>query len=174
MTPYAAFLRAVSVGGAGRLSSLVLRSLVERAGGREARALDGNGTAMFLSDAPGPAVGAGLSAALRSKFGREVPVFVRSAAQIKAALAAMPFAGADPGRVACVIHDLGPLPDPQAAAQNRSDESLATASGMLFIHYPRGYARSRLRHPALDAGTPRNLDTLRGVLSTLQAMAAAK
>ena len=174
MRGYAAFLRAVNVGGAGRLPSLLLRSMVTNCGGQDARAIGASGNALFLSDGPGAAVGACLGAALANRFGRAMPVFVRTAEQLDTVLGAMPFDEPDPARVAVVFLDT-PLPDdPATEARGLGPETLVAGHGCLFIHYPVGQGRSRLRHPALESGTARNLNTVAKALEVLRTMEGAE
>ncbi|ETA52672.1 DUF1697 domain-containing protein [Ponticoccus alexandrii] len=168
-TPYAAFLRAVNVGGTGKLPMADLRALIEGIGGRQPRTYIASGNAVFTHQAEAAMVQSALEAALQEYAGRPMPLLLRTPAQLTALLDSLPFPEAAPAKVAILLTDEKLSGDPQAEASHRSVEEIRPGPRALWIHYPEGMGRSKLTHPAIKSGTLRNLNTLRKV----QQMAAA-
>lgn len=158
MTAYAAFLRAVNVGGAGKLPMAELRAMVAEIGGADAKTYIASGNVAFTHDEGPTSVRAALAARLEKYAGKPVRVFVRDLGQIESILSANPFPDAAPNRL--VVLFLDTVPD-DPSPRHQSDEQIAAGPGVLYIHYPSGQGRSRLSFPALADGTARNLNTLR-------------
>ena len=51
-------------------------------------------------------------------------------------------------------------------------EEAKVAGAEIYVHYPDGSGRSKLKLPALKPGTPRNLNTVRKLADMAEAMAA--
>lgn len=161
MTPYAAFLRAVNVGGSGRLPMADLRAMASDIGARRVETHIASGNLAFCHSGGPELIRAALEQALEHHAGRPVGVILRDLPQLDALLAANPFDSAPPNRVIALLTDMA-LPDrPEDEALNRIDEEIRAAPGALFIHYPSGQGGSRLALPAMKSGTARNLNTLR-------------
>jgi uncharacterized protein (DUF1697 family) len=169
-TAYAALLRAVNVGGTGKLAMTDLARLCERAGLCEVKTYIQSGNVVFTSAGKEPAVKAALEKALEKKMGKPVAVLVRTAAELEAAIAANPFPAAPPNRLLITFFD-EPLPKGAVAGLAGPDgEELAIRGRELFVHYPNGMGASKLKVPAgLKLGTGRNLNTV----AKLAAMARA-
>lgn len=99
MTRYVAFLRGINVGGHRRLPMADLRDLLTGLGytGTATYVQSGNAVLDAGTDDDG-AVAAAISAAIRERFGLEVPTVVRSAERMRAVVAANPLEVADPAR----------------------------------------------------------------------------
>src|SRR5215218_5761068 len=82
MTSYVALLRAVNVGGTGKLPMADLKALCEAAGFQAVRTYIASGNVVFRSDADAPAVKAALETCLRVYAGKPVGVLVRTAAEV--------------------------------------------------------------------------------------------
>ena len=157
---HAVLLRAVNVGGTGRLPMAELAALCRAAGFADAETVLASGNVVLTSDADETAIRAALEPPLAARLGVPVPVFVRTGAEMEAILAANPFAAADPSRLHVLFLHTPPQPDPMARARNRLDEDLAPGRREIYLHTPSGIGRSRLRLPEMDAGTARNLNTV--------------
>ncbi len=92
MTVFVALLRAVNVGGTGKLAMSELRRLCEDAGFESVRAYIASGNVVFRASGPEARVKATLQAALAARFDRAPGVLLRSAAQLRAVAAANPSA----------------------------------------------------------------------------------
>ena len=157
---HAVLLRAVNVGGTGRLPMAELAALCRAAGFADARTCLASGNVVLSSHRDEFAIRAALEPPLAARLGVPVPVFVRDGRELAAILAANPFPAADPSRLHVLFLHTPPQPDPMARARNRVDEDLAPGRREIYLHTPSGIGRSRLRLPEMDAGTARNLNTV--------------
>ena len=136
---YAAFLRNVNLGRPKSPTRAQLEAAFLDAGAATAASFQVNGT-LVLTLAPGArprAVASRACAALRASCGMVEPVFVRSVDELRALVAAAPFAGqvAD-GRDACCISFLGaprtPLPALPLTTPRGDIELLSAADTHVF------------------------------------------
>ncbi|GMV31495.1 MAG: hypothetical protein AMXMBFR59_36200 [Rhodanobacteraceae bacterium] len=169
MTAFVALLRAVNVGGTGKLPMPDLRALCEACGFAGVRTYIASGNVVFGAGQGEAAVQQALAARLEAYAGKPVGVFVRSAEEMAAVLAANPFPQAMPNRVMAVFLDAPPPRDCLAAATRVQGEAMALGTREIYVNYGEGMADSRLRIPAAAAGTARNMNTV----ATLAAMSAA-
>lgn len=167
MTTYVALLRAVNVGGTGKLAMADLRAMCAEIGFADVRTYIASGNVVFESDATAEAVKADLEARLADYAGKPVGVVVRTAEEIAAILAAYPFAGHEPKHAYVVFLEAAPPADALEAVKGRDGEDIALGGREIFVAYPDGMSQSKLVIPAAKAGTARNLNTVR----TLAAMA---
>lgn len=169
MAVFVALLRAVNVGGTGKLAMADLVHLCQQAGLEAVRTYIASGNVVFTSDRDESAIRKDLEARLHAHASKAVGVIVRSAAEIAETLARNPFAQEPGNRVMALFVD-GPLPaDPLEGVTGAKDERIAVGPRALYIHYPSGMATTRLRLPADRIGTARNMNTV----AKLAEMAAA-
>lgn len=168
----AVLLRAVNVGGAGKLAMADLRRLLGDLGYAEPQTLLASGNAVVGTDAAPAEVERTLQAALRDRLDLATEVFVRDHAALAAAMAANPFtdfARDQPGRLMVVFlageppADLSPL-----TRLATLGEQVARGPRCLYIAYPQGAGRSKLANARTEAarGTARNWNTV-GKLAAL-------
>lgn len=160
MTRYVALLRAVNVGGTGKLPMTELHAMCEAAGFRDVRTYIASGNVVFGSDAEETEVKAALERALRAYAGKPVGVIVRSGAEMAAVVAANSFSDRAPNRVVAVFLDAPPPPDWRDGVSGLKTEELASGKREIFVHYPDGQAYTRLKMPAFAVGTARNMNTV--------------
>ncbi len=160
MTPYIALLRAVNVGGTGKLPMAELRAMCEDAGFRRVRTYIASGNVVFDSDRTPAQVKAALEKRLAAYAGKPVGVVVRRRDELARVLAAQPFAGAAPNRVVVIFLDDPPPADTLETLRHRRDEQVVPGEREIYVHYGEGMADSRLVIPAARAGTGRNLNTI--------------
>ena len=158
---YAALLRAINVGGTGKLPMTELAALCTRAGFCGVKTYIASGNVVFTSPAREAAVKALLERALEKHMKKPVPVMVRTAPELEAAVAANPFPKAEPKRVLVVFFDELLTKASLTGAVTPDGEELAVKGRELFIHYPIGLGTSKLKLPLLkNACTSRNLNTV--------------
>ena len=158
---YVALLRAVNVGGTGKLPMADLRALCADAGFTRVETYIASGNVLFDSPAPVAKVRAALEARLQAYAGKPVGVFLRDAVEMRALVDGNPFPEADPRLTyAFFLHDPPPH-DLLAGVRGHSDEQIRAGRREVYIHYPGGMGRSKLRVPAIAASTARNLNTVR-------------
>jgi uncharacterized protein (DUF1697 family) len=84
---------------------------------------------------------------------------------------ANPF-GDEPGnRVAAIFLDSPPPADALDAAKGVADERMAFGAREIYVHYPSGMGRSKLRIPAAKTGTARNMNTVAKLAELAKEMA---
>ena len=159
MTSYVALLRGVNLGKR-QLKMEDLRRIASDLGLDDARTYIASGNLLFRSDKPEKALKKELEAALAKHMGAEVGVMIRTSAELAAVAGANPFADeAQNFTVAIFLDDAAPR-DALEKAKNVDGERMAVGTREIYVHYPRGQGRSRLRIPAADKGTARNMNTV--------------
>jgi uncharacterized protein (DUF1697 family) len=171
MTVFVALLRAVNVGGTGKLAMGTLVDLCRDAGLADVRTYIASGNAIFRADDGEAGIRAALEARLEAYAGKKVGVVVRRGQEIAETLARNPFADQPGNRVMALFTD-GPLPaDPLEGVTGQQGERIATGLREMFIYYPDGMASTRLRLPADRTGTARNMNTVAKLADICAAMA---
>ncbi len=56
--------------------------------------------------------------------------------------------------------DSPPPPDTVDTCKGHTDERIALGSREVYVHYPSGMGRTKLRFAAMSAGTMRNINTV--------------
>lgn len=169
MTAYVALLRAVNVGGTGKIAMADLKALCVAAGFAEVRTYIASGNVVFASRAAEKTVKAELEARLASLVGKPISVAVRTAREMAAVVKANPFASAPGNRVVAIFLDKAPPVDALTHASRVRDEEMLLGVREIYVHYPSGMGTSKLEIPAARIGTARNMNTI----AKLAAMAAA-
>ena len=157
---YVALLRAVNVGGTGKLPMTELKAMCRAAGFADVETYLVSGNAVFASDEAPSAVKLALEARLQAFFGKPVGVALRTAAQMQAALDANPFPQHPGNRTVAIFLDAPPPPDAIAQAKGRADEEMRLGEREIYVFYGNGMGTSKLRIPAAAQGTARNMNTV--------------
>lgn len=157
---YIALLRAVNVGGTGKLPMAELKAMCEAAGFKNVRTYVASGNVVLESKASAARVKAALEARLEDCAGKPVGVMVRTAEELAAVLKANPFAKAAPNRVLVTFLDAAPPKDALAHATGVRGEEMCLGARELYVHYGDGIGTSKLRIPAAKDGTARNINTV--------------
>lgn len=160
MTRYVAFLRAVNVGGTGKLPMAELKSMCRDAGFARIETYIASGNVVFESKAGAAKVKAALEARLLAHLGKPVGVVVRTAAEMAAVLKANPFPKAEPKYTYAIFLDERPPRDALDHAVGQTVEKMSLGDREIFVHYGNGMGRSKLRIPAAKTGTARNMNTV--------------
>jgi uncharacterized protein (DUF1697 family) len=168
MTSFVALLRAVNVGGTGKLSMSDLKEMCEELGFGAVRTYIASGNVVFTSRKSEAAIKIALERRLEAYADKPVGVLVRDAAEMAQVLADNPFPKAAPNRTMVVFLDLAPPPDTLMGVRGQRDEQIRLGRREIFIHYGEGMAKSKLVIAAARTGTARNMNTV----ATLARMAA--
>ena len=160
MAAFIALLRAVNVGGTGKLPMSELKSMCEALGFAGVRTYIASGNVVFTSRKSESAVKKALEAALESYAGKPVGVMVRTLAEMQAALAENPFPKMAPNRTMAIFLDGAPPADTLKAVKGRKDEEIKLGRREIYIHYGEGMGQSKLVVPAAKTGTARNMNTI--------------
>jgi uncharacterized protein (DUF1697 family) len=170
MPRYVALLRAVNVGGTGKLPMAELKAMCRDAGFGAVETYIASGNVVFTADAAPEQVKAALEARLLSYAGKPVGVALRTAAEIAAVLADNPFPDRAAARTVAIFLDAPPPADALAHARGVAGEAMRLGAREIYVHYGDGMGSSKLRIPAARDGTARNINTI----AKLAAMAAQR
>lgn len=169
MPVHVAFLRAINVGGTGMLPMAKLRSLCEDAGFSHVSTYIQSGNVVLTTKLPRAQVQKKLERALAEELGKAVGVLLRTPEELEAIVRKNPFADAPPNRVIVFFLD-APLPKTVAEAiVIPANEELVPAKTEVYVHYPDGQGRSKLKLPFAKTGTGRNLNTVKKLLEMAEA-----
>ena len=160
MPVYVALLRAVNVGGTGKLPMADLKAMCVEAGFSNARTYIASGNVVFTSTLKAAQVKALLEKRLHAYAGKPVGVIIRAADELSAVLKANPFPKAAPNRTVAIFLDDAPPRDALSSVTGRKNEEIALGKREVFVHYGDGMADSKLKIPAAKMGTARNMNTV--------------
>jgi uncharacterized protein (DUF1697 family) len=168
MSSFVALLRAVNVGGTGKLPMSDLKEMCEELGFGAVRTYIASGNVVFTSRKSEAAIKIALERRLEVYDDKPVGVLVRDAAEMAQVLADNPFPKAAPNRTMAVFLDRAPPPDTLMGVRGQRGEQIRLGRREIFIHYGEGMAKSKLVIAAARTGTARNMNTV----ATLARMAA--
>jgi uncharacterized protein (DUF1697 family) len=160
MTSFVALLRAVNVGGTGKLPMSDLKDICEELGFGTVRTYIASGNVVFESRKSEAAIKAALEKSLQAHAGKPIGVLVRTAAEMAQVLADNPFPKAAPNRTMAVFLDRAPPADTLAGVRGQRDEQIRLGRREIYIHYGQGMASSKLVIAAAKSGTARNTNTV--------------
>jgi uncharacterized protein (DUF1697 family) len=168
MPVFVILLRAVNVGGTGKLSMGDLKRLCEKAGFQNVRTYIASGNVVAEREGAEAKAKAALEAELQSYASKPIGVIVRSAAEMAKVVADNPFPARPASQTVAIFLDHAPPPDALKDAKGQANEEARLGAREIYVHYPDGIGRSKLRIPAAVDGTARNMNTV----AKLAAMAA--
>ena len=168
MAAFIALLRAVNVGGTGKLPMSELKTMCEELGFGSVRTYIASGNVVFTSRKSEAAIKAALEKQLEAYAGKPVGVLIRSDAEMAKVLAENPFRKAAPNRTVAIFLDRAPPKDTLAGVRGQKDEEIDLGRREIYVHYGDGMGKSKLVIPAAKTGTARNINTI----ATLAKMAA--
>ncbi len=160
MTNYIALLRAVNVGGTGKLSMAELKGMCIELGFANVQTYIASGNVVFQSKLTEKKVKAALEARLEIYAGKAVGVLIRTAAEMAEILANNPFPSAASNRCVAIFLDEAPSGEVMDGVMGRNGEEIAVGVRELYVHYGNGMADSKLRIPVAKSGTARNMNTV--------------
>jgi uncharacterized protein (DUF1697 family) len=166
MPVFILLLRAVNVGGTGKLPMSDLMRLCEKTGFQAVRTYIGSGNVVAERDGSEAKAKAALEAELAAYAGKPVGVIDRTAVEMSEVAALNPFPDRPANRTVAIFLDHAPTPDSEIKGQ--VNEEVRLGAREIYVHYPDGIGRSRLSIPAARMGTARNMATV----AKLAAMAA--
>jgi uncharacterized protein (DUF1697 family) len=161
MTAYVALLRGVNLLGVSTLKMADLKTIAEELGLKSVRTYIASGNLLFLSHEPEEKLRLKLEQKLQAHMGREVRVMLRTADEMAEAVRRSPFTDAPGNRVQAFFMNEPPPKDLLETVRNRAGERIAAGTREVYVAYgERGIGKSRLRIPAAEAGTARNMNTV--------------
>ncbi|WP_407149378.1 DUF1697 domain-containing protein [Bradyrhizobium sp. ORS 86] len=160
MPRYVALLRAVNVGGTGKLPMTELKAMCVEEGFGEVQTYIASGNVVFSSKHGAVKVKAALERRLDAYAGKPVGVVVRSAEEVAAVLKANPFPNEPPNYTVAIFLDDPPAKDALKDIRGQQDEQVRLGKREIYVAYGSGMGRSKLKIPAAAKGTARNINTI--------------
>jgi len=157
---FVALLRAVNVGGTGKLPMVELKAMCDAAGFASAKTYIASGNVVFQSKKTEAQVKATLEKALADYAGKPVGVMVRTGAEMAEVLARNPFQKMPANRTVAFFLDRAPAADALQTVSNRTTEEVRVGLREMYAFYPDGMGNSKLKIPAAKNGTARNMNTI--------------
>lgn len=148
MTTYVALLRGVNVGGANKVPMKELKAIFEARGHADVVTYIQSGNVVFTSGAKEPVIAKELVADINATFGFDVPVVIRTRAQLAAVLRANPYLSAKADLSKLYVMFLGAEPTATAIAtldpERGAPDEFTVRGREVFLHLPSGAGRSKL------------------------------
>jgi uncharacterized protein (DUF1697 family) len=162
MTGYVALLRGVNLIGKSTLRMADLKAIADDLGLENATTYIASGNLIFTSDRPEEKLRLMLEKDLQKHMGKDIRVVLRTAGEMEKVVNANPFTDQPGNRVQAFFLNEPPPKDLVSTVRNQADdERIATGPREVFVAYgERGIGKSRLRIPAAEAGTARNMNTV--------------
>jgi uncharacterized protein (DUF1697 family) len=160
MPAFIVLLRAVNVGGTGKLPMSELRKMCAAEGYSKIQTYIASGNVVFEAKTTPAKIKAALERRLEAHAGRPVGVVVRTPGEMQAVLKANPFPKAAPNRMFAIFLDDRPPPTALDDVRGRQSEELQLGVREIYVHHVEGMAKSKLRIPAARNGTARNMNTV--------------
>jgi uncharacterized protein (DUF1697 family) len=176
LTAYVALLRGINVGGKAKLPMADLRALLETLGHADVVTYIQSGNVVLTSPAKEAKVAGDIAAGIKKEFGLQVPVIVRTRAQLAKVVAGNPYlkSGADPSK----LHVTFLAAKPTAAAIAKLDpdrcppDEFVVRGREIFMLLPNGMGRTKLTIDYFEKrlgtqGTARNWNTVNKLLDLM-------
>ena len=161
MTAYVALLRGVNLVGRSSLKMADLKAIADDLGLKSARTYIASGNLVFASSKTERALRQLLEKDVQAQMGKQVRVMLRTAGEMDAVAKDNPFPEVAGNRVQVFFLNEPPPTNLLETVRNQDDERVAAGVREVFVAYgEKGIGRSRLRIPAAEAGTARNMNTV--------------
>jgi uncharacterized protein (DUF1697 family) len=160
MPAYIALLRAVNVGGTGKLPMTELAAMCESAGFKNVKTYIASGNVIFTSKLKEAAVKRALEAKLFDYAGKSVDIMVRTPAEMAQVLRNNPFPTAPGNRTIAIFLDDPPPGNTISEMTGQKEEEVALGKREIYVLYGDDMGHSKLKIPAAKKGTARNMNTV--------------
>ena len=171
---HVALLRGINVGGKHALPMKELAAMFEAGGAKDVTTYIQSGNVVFrATPAAAAKCVAAVTEAIAKRYGYDVPIVLRSAAELRAAVEASPFlaqgVSADELHLACLRDRPTKVAVAALDAARFAPDELAVVGSDVHLHLPNGVGKSKLTNAWLDRGlatvsTLRNWRTVRKLL----------
>jgi len=160
MAVFVALLRGINVGGSGLLAMKDLAKLCASCGLRSVRTYIQSGNVVFESSRSEDAIRVRLEKALATKMGKKIDLMVRTALEMEELLKRNPFPEKEPAKVGVMFLSEAPAKDLLDRVVAPGGELVKPGRREVYVYYPEGMGRSRLKLPLTGAVTVRNINTV--------------
>nr|WP_222611171.1 DUF1697 domain-containing protein [Undibacterium sp. LX40W] len=155
-----AFLRAVNVGGTGKLPMSDLKAMCEELGFESVKTYIASGNVLFQSPLNEDVCKRKLEQRLSQYAGKNVDVFIRTPQELRSLLNHNPFQQEAGNRTVAILIDQDLNQTDLAGCKHQAQEKIALGERAVYVFYGEGMAASKLVIPAAKHGTARNINTM--------------
>lgn len=157
-----ALLRGINVGGNNILPMTELKALCEETGFKNVQTYIQSGNVLFESKVPEEKAAVKLQKALKTKLANPVSVMIRTIEELGTIVANNPFPSANPSQVGVLFLEQIVNESIVEEFSKKETEEIITGKREIYIHYPNGMGRSKLKFPKIaKRGTVRNINTVK-------------
>jgi|ERR1035437_1329819 uncharacterized protein (DUF1697 family) len=161
MATHIAFLRGINVGGNIILLMSELKSICDDLGFENVRTFIQSGNVVFESNLSEEVLMNELEGALQDSKQKRIPVIIRSVNELESVISCNPFPNTNPAQVGVLFLSTQIPKDLLTDITIPSPEEVVVSGREIYIHYPNGMGRSKLKLPAMtQQGTVRNINTV--------------
>lgn len=161
METFVALLRGINVGGNNILPMSELKALCEEAGFKNVRTYIQTGNVIFESKIAEDKVVSKIENGLKKRLQNPVAVMVRTIKELENVLSNNPFREANPSQVGVLLLGKKIQQEIVNNFSGKDKEEIVTGDREIFIHYPDGMGKSKLKFPKdAKSGTVRNINTI--------------
>ena len=160
MPTYIALLRAVNVGGTGKLPMAELKAMCIDEGFADVQTYIASGNVVFSTRLSAARAKTALERRLQEHAGKPVGVTIRTAEEMAAVLKANPFPKAPRNFTVAIFLDDSLPADALKHVKGQQDEGVRLGKREIYVAYGSGMGRSKLKIPAAAKGTARNINTI--------------
>jgi uncharacterized protein (DUF1697 family) len=160
MTTYIALLRAVNVGGTGKISMAALKVLCAELGFGRIETYMASGNVIFDSEATAADVRRNLEDKLRIHADKAIGVIVRTAVEMKTVLKRSPFPNKESNLTYTFFLNETPSQTALDHVRGCNGEVIGLGTREIYVYYPKGMGLSKLQIPAARSATSRNMNTV--------------
>jgi uncharacterized protein (DUF1697 family) len=173
VTAYVGLLRGVNLVGKSTLKMADLKAIAEELNLKKAQTYIASGNLLFVSEKPEKKLRQMLEKSIQEHMGKQVRVMLRTAEEMAAVVGANPFPDARGNNIQVFFMNKQPPAGFLETVRNRADdERVAPGIREVYVAYgEKGIGRSRLRIPAAEAGTARNMNTVARLAELAREMA---
>jgi uncharacterized protein (DUF1697 family) len=180
MTVFISMLRAVNVGGSGKIKMEPLREAYEALGLRDVRSLLQSGNVLFRSSVKNrDQLARRIMQEIERRFGLQVEVLIRTLPEFESIFERSPILSPRADLSKLLVMFLSRVPDARAQAAlskwHKGPEMLELRGPEVYLYYPDGVGRSKLSTAVIErhldtSGTARNWNTLTKLLEAARAI----
>jgi uncharacterized protein (DUF1697 family) len=161
MKTYIAFLRGINVGGNTALPMARLKSIFTDVGFKNVRTYIRSGNIIFRSEVSEEMIVEILEQVLYKSEQKQIPVIIRTIKKLETIITYNPFPKENPSQVGVMFFANSVPQDLLKNVTIEGPEELKISGREIYIHYPNGMGRSKLKLPKMtQRGTVRNINTI--------------
>jgi uncharacterized protein (DUF1697 family) len=161
MATFIALLRGINVGGNTILPMAKLKDICIDLGFKNVKTYIQSGNLLFNCDFFESQIITMLETALDNNMGKKIPVIIRTKEDLEVVISKNPFPGAIPAQVGILFFRQPISENYLKDFVNPGHEEIVVSGREIYIHYPNGMGRSKLKLPKMqEQGTVRNINTV--------------